>query len=55
MEFSGTFELEDATLEEVWLALSDPDLVWHALPGCQFLARVEDDDPDFDALRDGPR
>lgn len=51
MEFSGTFELEDATVEEVWLALSDPDLVWHALPGCQFLARV-DEDPDFEALRE---
>jgi carbon monoxide dehydrogenase subunit G len=52
MEFSGTFELDDATVEEVWLALSDPDLVWHALPGCQFLARVDDEDPDFDALRE---
>jgi carbon monoxide dehydrogenase subunit G len=52
MEFSGTFELEETTVEEVWLALSDPELVWNALPGCQFLARVEDDDPDFDALRE---
>jgi len=52
MQFSGTFELEDATVEEVWLALSDPDLVWDSLPGCQFLARVDDEDPDFDALRE---
>jgi carbon monoxide dehydrogenase subunit G len=52
MEFSGTFELEDATVDEVWLALSDPDLVWNALPGCQFLARVDDEDPAFDALRE---
>ena len=24
MEFSGTFELEETTTDEVWLALSDP-------------------------------
>ncbi|MFB6205008.1 MAG: carbon monoxide dehydrogenase, partial [Haloglomus sp.] len=52
MEFSGTFELEDTTTDEVWQALSDPNLIWEALPGCQFLVRVEDDDPDFDALRE---
>ena len=52
MEFSGTFELEDTTVEEVWLALSDPVLIEESLPGCQFLVRVEDTDPDFDALRE---
>lgn len=52
MEFSGTFELEDATIEEVWLALSDPELVWHAMPGCQFLVEVDEENPDFDALRE---
>lgn len=51
MEFSGTFELEDTTVDEVWLALSDPAMVQHALPGCQFLVRVEGEDVDFDALR----
>ncbi len=50
MEFSGTFELADATVEEVWLALSDPVLIADALPGCEFLLHVEDTDPDFDEL-----
>ena len=50
MEFSGTFELEDVTAEEVWLALSDPVLIRQALPGCQYLVAIDDDDPDFDAL-----
>jgi carbon monoxide dehydrogenase subunit G len=52
MEFSGTFELEDTTVDEVWLALSDPVLVRNALPGCEFLIPVADEDPDFDALRE---
>jgi carbon monoxide dehydrogenase subunit G len=52
MEFSGTFELEDTTTEEVWLALSDPVMVEHALPGCEFLVEVEDTNPDFDSLRE---
>lgn len=55
MEFSGTFELEDVTGEEVWLALSDPVLIKQSLPGCQFLVRVEEadlNDVDFDALRE---
>ena len=52
MEFSGTFELEETTTAEVWLALSDPVMIEHALPGCEFLVEVEDTDPDFDALRD---
>jgi carbon monoxide dehydrogenase subunit G len=52
MEFSGTFELEDTTTEEVWLALSDPVMVEHALPGCEFLVAVEEENPDFDALRE---
>jgi carbon monoxide dehydrogenase subunit G len=52
MEFSGTFELEDTTTEEVWLALSDPVMIEHALPGCEFLVEVADTDPDFDTLRD---
>lgn len=52
MEFSGTFTLDDRTMEEVWLALSDPNLIWHSLPGCVFLVKIEEDDPDFDALRE---
>ncbi|WP_231184922.1 SRPBCC domain-containing protein [Haladaptatus sp. DYF46] len=52
MEFSDTFEIEDTTPEEAWLALSDPVMIKEALPGCQFLVRVDDDDPDFDALRE---
>lgn len=52
MEFSGTFELEDTTVEEVWLALSDPELIRDALPGCQFLVRVDDEEVDFDGLRE---
>jgi carbon monoxide dehydrogenase subunit G len=52
MEFSGTFELEETTVEEVWLALSDPVLIEQSLPGCQFLVEVEDTDVDFDELRE---
>jgi len=52
MEFSGTFELDDTTVDEVWLALSDPAMIRSSLPGCEFLYHVEDDDPDFDALRE---
>ncbi|MFC6835106.1 CoxG family protein [Halomarina ordinaria] len=50
MEFSGTFELEETTVDEVWLALSDPVLIADALPGCEFLLHVDDEDPDFDEL-----
>jgi carbon monoxide dehydrogenase subunit G len=52
MEFNGTFELEDTTVDEVWLALSDPVLIEESLPGCQFLIRVDDTDVDFDELRE---
>ncbi|MEY7851192.1 CoxG family protein [Natrarchaeobius sp. A-rgal3] len=52
MEFSGTFELEETTVDEVWLALSDPALVEQSLPGCQFLVPVEESDVNFDELRD---
>ncbi|MEF8820053.1 MAG: SRPBCC domain-containing protein [Haloferacaceae archaeon] len=50
MNFNGAFELEATTVEEVWLALSDPVLIADALPGCEFLLHVEDDDVEFDAL-----
>jgi hypothetical protein len=50
MEFNGTFTLEDASVEEVWLALSDPVMIERALPGCQFLAEVGQGDVDFDEL-----
>jgi uncharacterized protein len=52
MQFEDTFELEDTTREEVWLALSDPVLVRNALPGCEFLVQVDSTDPDFEALRE---
>lgn len=53
MEFSGTFELDDVTTEEVWLALSDPYMIKQALPGCQFLLEVDaEGDVDFDELRE---
>ncbi|WP_435146059.1 CoxG family protein [Halobaculum sp. P14] len=52
MNFSGTFHLDETTPEDVWLALSDPVLIERALPGCQFLVRVDDTDVDFDALRE---
>ncbi|WP_313691855.1 CoxG family protein [Halorarum halobium] len=52
MEFNGTFELEEATVEEVWLALSDPVLIADSLPGCEFLLHVESEDVDFDSLAD---
>ncbi|WP_459808035.1 CoxG family protein [Halopiger thermotolerans] len=52
MEFNGEFELEDTTVDEVWLALSDPALIEESLPGCQFLLRVDETDVDFDELRE---
>jgi len=52
MEFDGTFELEEVTTEEVWFALSDPVMIKQSLPGCQFLLEVEEEDPDFEALRE---
>ena len=52
MQFDGTFELDGTTREEVWLALSDPVLVRNALPGCEFLLEVDDENPDFDELRE---
>lgn len=50
MEFSGTVEFEDTSIEAVWLALSDPVLIQEAVPGCTFLLHVDDEDVDFDAL-----
>jgi len=50
MEFNGTFTIEDVTAEEVWVALSDPVMIKQALPGCQFLVEVDDENPDFDEL-----
>lgn len=52
MRFSGTFELDDTTIEEVWLALSDPVMIENALPGCQFLVQIDEGTVDFDALRE---
>ncbi len=51
MEFNGTFEIEDVSPEEVWLALSDPFMIKSALPGCEFLVEVEGDNVDFDELK----
>lgn len=48
MEFDGAFELENTTVEEVWLALSDPVLIRDSLPGCEFLIEVDDGDVDFE-------
>ena len=42
MEFSGTASIEDATTEEVWLALSDPIMIKQALPGCAFVVGLEE-------------
>ncbi|PSP49033.1 carbon monoxide dehydrogenase [Halobacteriales archaeon QH_3_68_24] len=50
MEFDGTVSIEGVTMDEVWLALSDPVMIKQALPGCQFLVEVEEGDVDFDAL-----
>lgn len=53
MEFSGTFELDNVTIEAVWLALSDPVLLAQAAPGCEFARRIDDPgDVDFDELRE---
>jgi carbon monoxide dehydrogenase subunit G len=52
MKFDGTFEIDNVSLEEVWLALSDPYMIKASLPGCQFLVPVEDGgDVDFEQLR----
>jgi carbon monoxide dehydrogenase subunit G len=50
VEFSGTVSIEDVTVDEVWLALSDPFMIKQALPGCQFLVAVDEGDVDFDEL-----
>lgn len=51
MRFNGMFTIKDVTVEEVWLALSDPVMIKQALPGCEFLVEVEDpDNVDFDVL-----
>lgn len=50
MKFDGTFELDDVTREEVWLALSDPYMIKAALPGCVFLVEI-DGEPDWEALK----
>jgi hypothetical protein len=52
MEFNGSFEIEGATVDEVWLALSDPVLIKQSLDGCQFLVPTEEEHPDFDAIRE---
>lgn len=53
MEFSGEFTIENVTVEEAWLALSDPVMIKQALPGCRFIAEIEDpDEVDFDALEE---
>lgn len=52
MEFDGAFELEDTTVEEVWLALSDPVLIRDSLPGCTFLIEAESEDVSFDDLQE---
>jgi len=49
MKFDGAFEIDDVSVEEAWLALSDPYMIRRCLPGCDFLVEV-DGDPDFDAL-----
>ena len=51
MKFDGTFELDNVTSEEVWLALSDPYMIKTALPGCVFLVEI-DGDPDWEALKE---
>ncbi len=50
MEFSGEFELKGLATEEAWLVLTDPVALRRAIPGCQFLVSVEDEDVDVDAL-----
>lgn len=52
MEFDGNFEIEDATVEEVWLALSDPVLIKQCLDGCQYMLAVDGEEVDFDAVRE---
>lgn len=52
MEFNGKFEIEGATIEEVWLALSDPVLIQQCLDGCQYMLAVDGEDVDFDAVRE---
>jgi uncharacterized protein len=52
MKFDGNFEITDVTVEEVWLALSDPHMIKECLPGCRFLVEVEVDNPNFDELEE---
>lgn len=42
MKLSGTFTLEETTIEETWLTLSDPLVIANALPGCEYFWQIED-------------
>lgn len=44
MEFSGEFELEGVSPEVAWLVLTDPIAIEGAIPGCEYLRHVEDED-----------
>jgi len=50
MKFSGDFELEELSMEDTWLVLTDPVALRRSIPGCQFLVAVEGDEVDFDSL-----
>lgn len=52
MKFSGQFDIDGVTVDEVWLALSDPVMVKRCLPGCAFLVPVDGDDVDFVELEE---
>lgn len=48
MKFDGEFELTGVSAEKTWLVLSDPVAVKKALPGCKFLALIQDEEFNFD-------
>jgi carbon monoxide dehydrogenase subunit G len=54
MEFNGTATIENASTEEVWLALSDPYMIKEALPGCAFIVEIEGDEEIEEAAERAP-
>lgn len=50
MKFSGDFEIDELSMDDTWLVLTDPVALRRSIPGCQFLVAVEGDEVDFDSL-----
>lgn len=52
MKFEGEIELSDVSPEDAWLILTDPYIIRRAMPGCNFLVKIEGEDVDFQELEE---